>query len=777
MSEPSEHLTAALAERYTLVRELGSGGMATVYLARDLHHDRDVAVKVLRSELASALGVHRFLSEIRITARLTHPNILTLIDSGEADGFLYYVMPYVEGESLRGRLSREKQLPLDDALRITREVADALSHAHSHDVIHRDIKPENILLEAGHAVIMDFGIARAITAAGGERLTETGLAVGTPVYMSPEQAAGGGELDRRTDVYALGCVLFEMLGGQPPFTGPTTEAVLHQHLTADAPPIHNLRPATPPALAAAVARALAKAPADRFDTVAEFGAALTVPDPTKAGAGPRWKGWAVAGLAVAVLTAVALGMNLVRPVTAGEPRIALLPPVHRGTTEDEYLTEGITNEITSALVRISGMRVVCRLCRMRFKQRDLSTRVLGDLFDAEYLLEVMNRTEVTAGASMAHVSLWLTHVADDELLWTQSYDVQTEPAEMLRVAGQIAEQVAGALNVELLEPERRPLAAVSTGNQQAYLFYLRGRFHWRKRTAEGLQLAEEHFDRAIALDSNFALAWSGLADTYALFTLYGVRTMSPTETYNKAENAARRATDLNSTLAEAHASLGHAKMVASWDWPEAERELLLAIELDKDYATAHQWYAEYLRAVGEFDSAISEARLAVDLEPLVSVFRAELALAHISVRSYDSALVQLKEAVRLDQAWPTPHLHLLFLYVDSLLFGDAVQQAEHIGFPPELANSLIQGLMGQINPDLAAQVIATAEVASPLVTPVIAAIAYAKVGLTDSAFARLDRALQERDAYLLVLKGHPWFDSLRADSRYVDLLRAMGLEQ
>ena len=773
MSEPSERLTAALAERYTLVRELGSGGMATVYLARDLHHDRDVAVKVLRSELASALGVHRFLSEIRITARLTHPNILTLIDSGEADGFLYYVMPYVEGESLRGRLSREKQLPLDDALRITREVADALSYAHSHDVIHRDIKPENILLEAGHAVIMDFGIARAITAAGGERLTETGLAVGTPVYMSPEQAAGGGELDRRTDVYALGCVLFEMLGGQPPFTGPTTEAVLHQHLTADAPPIHNLRPTAPPALAAAVARALAKAPADRFDTVAEFGAALTVPGPTKAGAGPRWKGWAVAGLAVAVLTAVAFGMNLVGPVTVGEPRISLLPLDHLGTTEDEYLTDGITDEITSALVRISGLQVVCRLCTKRFKQRELSTRALGDSLDAEYLLGGTNRTEVTAGVSTAHVVLSLIRVADDGVLWGESYDVQIEPAEMHRVAGQIAEQIAGALNVELLEPERRALAAVSTVNQQAYESYLQGRFHWRKRTAEGLQLAEEHFDRAIAQDSNFAKAWSGLADTYALFTLYGVRTVSPVEAYNLAVNAARRAIGFDSTLAEAHASLGHALMVAAFDWTEAESKLLRAIELDTDYPTAHQWYAQYLRAVGQFEAAVSEARLAVDLDPLVSVFRTELALAHLFVRSYDSALVQLKEAVRLDPAWSFGHLNLLSLYVEQGLVKEATEEATRLGFPPETASELIEGLTGQISPEMAARVIAALETT---VTPVIAAMAYAKVGLTDSAFTRLDRALQERDAFLSLLKGHPWFDSLRDDSRYVDLLRLMGLE-
>ena len=213
MSDVLDRLTTALADRSAIERELGAGGMATVYLAEDLKHHRPVAVKVLRPELAAVLGAERFLREIEITARLTHPHILTLLDSGEVEGFLYYVMPYIEGESLRDRMNREKQLPLDDALQFAREVADALSYAHSHDVIHRDIKPENILLEAGHAVIADFGIARAVTAAGGEALTDTGIAIGTPQYMSPEQAAGSKELDGRSDVYSLGCVLYEMLGG------------------------------------------------------------------------------------------------------------------------------------------------------------------------------------------------------------------------------------------------------------------------------------------------------------------------------------------------------------------------------------------------------------------------------------------------------------------------------------------------------------------------------------------------------------------------------------
>src|SRR5438128_1987176 len=267
-------LQAALGDRYALERELGHGGMATVYLARDLRHGRPVAIKVLRPEIAATLGPERFLREIDTAARLTHPHILPLHDSGEAAGFLFYVMPYVEGESLRDRLSREKQLSLGDALQIAREVADALSYAHSRDVVHRDIKPENILFEAGHAVVTDFGIARAITAAGGEKLTGTGIAVGTPGYMSPEQATESERLDGRSDIYSLGCMLYEMLAGEPPYTGVNARSVIAKRFTDPVPSVRRLREGAPPAIDAAVSKALAKAPADRFVTAAQFAEAL-----------------------------------------------------------------------------------------------------------------------------------------------------------------------------------------------------------------------------------------------------------------------------------------------------------------------------------------------------------------------------------------------------------------------------------------------------------------------------------------------------------------------
>lgn len=327
-----DQLSAALAHRYLIVRELGPGGMATVFLAHDLKHDRPVAIKVLRPELTAALGPERFLREIHIAAQLNHPHILGLHDSGEAEGLLYYAMPYVDGESLRARIQRERQLPVPDAVRITSEVADALGYAHSHGVVHRDIKPENVLLSGGHCTVADFGIARALDVAGGEKLTETGLALGTPYYMSPEQASGDGHIDGRSDIYSLGCVLYEMLAGEPPFSGPTAQAILARHSVDPVPSLRTVRRTLPEALEQAVLTALAKVPADRFTTAAEFSQALTSPSLATRPiprARPRIIRWAVpTGAAVLLVGAVGTWLAL-HPrgpkILPSASRIAVLP--------------------------------------------------------------------------------------------------------------------------------------------------------------------------------------------------------------------------------------------------------------------------------------------------------------------------------------------------------------------------------------------------------------------------------------------------------------------
>ncbi|MBA3559905.1 MAG: serine/threonine protein kinase [Gemmatimonadaceae bacterium] len=316
MTNLTDRTRAALRDRYEVEREVGRGGMATVFLARDTRHDRPVAVKVLHPDLAASLGTERFLREVRTTARLSHPHILPLLDSGESDGLLYYVMPFVEGESLRARLERQGALPIPDALGIAREVADALGYAHGRGIVHRDVKPENILLESGHALVADFGIARAVGEAAADRVTATGLAVGTPQYMSPEQLEGRRDVDPRSDLYSLGCVVYEMLAGAPPFSGPTTHAILARRLTEPAPSVRKERDTVPATLDAAVQRALARTPADRFQTAAELAVALDLgasSAPPGARVGRRQNSWWLGALAAAVALIAVLAWWATRP--------------------------------------------------------------------------------------------------------------------------------------------------------------------------------------------------------------------------------------------------------------------------------------------------------------------------------------------------------------------------------------------------------------------------------------------------------------------------------
>jgi len=364
--------------------------MATVYLARDLKHDRFVALKVLHADLAAALGGERFLREIRLAARLQHPHVLSVHDSGDAAGQLWFTMPYVEGESLRARLERERQLSVADALRIAREAAEALDYAHRHGVIHRDVKPENILLTEGHSLLADFGIARALQ--GSDRLTETGMAVGTPAYMSPEQASGEHALDARTDVYALGCVLYEMLAGHPPFLGSTAREIVARHTLDPVPPLRASRPDLPAAVERAAFKALAKTPADRFPTAGAFGDALTA---APAVPSSRWWARRAARYAAAVaLLAVGSVLFWRRPIGRDTPSrgsarsIAVLPFANlSGDRNDEYFSDGMSEELITALHAVPGLRVAARTSAFAFRDRNVNAGEIGKELNVATLLE------------------------------------------------------------------------------------------------------------------------------------------------------------------------------------------------------------------------------------------------------------------------------------------------------------------------------------------------------------------------------------------------------
>jgi len=524
-------LSAALAGRYTIERELGRGGMAHVFLAHDLRHDRSVALKVLRPELAAALGPERFLREIALAAPLAHPHILALLDSGDADGLLYYVMPHVEGESLRARLDRESQLPLDDTLRIGQEVAGALDYAHRHQVVHRDIKPENILFQDGLAVVADFGIARALIGAGTRPLTQSGLTVGTPSYMSPEQAAGDAQVDGRSDVYSLGCVLYEMLAGEPPYTGATAQAIIAKRFSEPVPHIRTLRDVPEP-VERAITRALARVPADRFATAADFAAALV-----SAPAMPPAR-------------------------TAPPQSIAVLPFTNLSPDpENEYFSDGMTEEVINALAQLGDLHVAARTSSFAFKGKRGDLRTIGDRLGVRTLLE----GSVRRAGDRLRVTAQLTNAADGYQLWSERYDRGMD--DIFAVQDEIARAIVARLRVTLARPEA-PLVRPGTDDLEAYDLYLKGRYFWARR-GEGLQKAIDCFERAIAADPGFAAPYAGLADTYCILGVYGY--MPSTTVQERTRDAAERALALDDRLAEAHYSVGFYEWTFGWDLERAER--------------------------------------------------------------------------------------------------------------------------------------------------------------------------------------------------------------
>jgi len=421
VSDPQSRLRAAIADRYTIERELGRGGTATVYLAEELKHHRKVAIKVLNPELDAALGPERFLREITTAAGLNHPHILPLHDSGEADGFLYYVIPYIDGESLRERLNRERQLTLEDALQVAREVADALSYAHNHNVLHRDIKPENILLSAGHALVTDFGIARAITAAGGGQLTQVGSLVGTPAYMSPEQIDGSQYIDGRADIYSLGCVLFEMLVGEPPFKGSSLTAIIASQLTSPAPSPRLVRELVPEAVDAAVRKAMATLPADRFSTAAQFAEALGTQHSTE-------------------------------PLAAAVPdrSIAVLPFKNQSSDpESEYFSDGIAEEIINALTQLPGLHVAARTSSFAFKGKGADISEVGAKLKVATVLD----GSVRKAGNRVRITAQLVNVGDGYHLWSERYDSELD--DVFAIQDHIARAIAQRFEVMLAGPTGR----------------------------------------------------------------------------------------------------------------------------------------------------------------------------------------------------------------------------------------------------------------------------------------------------------------------------------
>ena len=748
MTAVPERLRAAVADRYRIEEEIGRGGMASVYLAEDLKHGRKVAIKVLLPGSTHAYEPQRFLREIRIAARLSHPQILPVHDSGECDGMLYFVMPYAGCETLRDRLTREGSLPLDAALRITRAVATALGYAHRHNVIHRDIKPENILLQEGEPVVADFGVATAISAAGGDNIyiTDRGFAVGTPAYMSPEQASAERDLDGRSDLYSLACVLFEMLSGQPPFAGSSPRKTMARHAVEPAPTIQSLRPSVPLSVDLALRRALAKEPADRFETMAEFCEALTaaVPLPTPV-------------------------------VSSGDNRaIAVLPFINSSADpENEYFSDGMTDELITALSQVEGLQVASRTSVFALKNLREDVRSIGARLNVSAVLE----GTVRRSGNRLRITVQLSSVSDGRTLWSERYD--REMADVFAIQDEIAQTIVRTLRATLLGNLGDLTPVRYTANVRAYSLYLKGRFWWNRRTQAAIKEGIRYFEQAIEEDPAYALAYSGLADSYALDLDY--RGAPVAEGMERARAEARKAIELDETLAEAHTSLGWVTFIYDWDWTGADREFTRAIQLNPRYSVARQWHSWFLAAMGRFDEALAEGRTAIELDPASVSIRRSMGWLQYYARQYDAALENLRRALAMNPTAEETHRLLGLVYLQKGMTDDAGTAFKEALTHSENDALAFAGLghvavrRGRLDEAHAVLQELHDRARVRYISPVAQAGLYVALGEVDAAFEWLEKAYRDRRGWLVYLKIEPILDDLRPDPRFQRLVERMRL--
>ena len=743
--------SGALGSQYRIERELGRGGMATVYLARDLKHSRQVALKVLWPELVVTLGAERFLREIQVTAGLTHPHILALHDSGESEGLLYYVMPYIDGESLRDRLNRERRLPAADIAKIGSEVADALDYAHRRGVIHRDIKPDNILLGAGHAVVADFGIARAVAVAGVANVTAGGAMIGTPSYMSPEQIADDPDIDGRSDIYSLGCVLFESLAGTPPFGGSTPQAVLFRRVTETAPRLRAIDSSISPALEAVVAKAMAKNPADRFATAGELSAALD-----------RGVGAGTAMETSQVSDAYRLA----------DASIAVLPFVNLSSDpETEYFSDGMTEEIMNALTQVRGLRVAARTSSFTFKGKNVDAREIGQQLRVRTLLE----GSVRKSGDRVRITAQLISASDGYHLWSQTYERTL--ADVFAVQDDLARAIAANLTQKVVGLTSAPLVQPPTENLDAYTLYLRGRHAMGLASIEGFGTAVDCFEQAVAHDPGYAQAWAWVAYGYAVlgFDEFGV--MPPAEAMPKAKAASTRAVALDDSLGDAHFSRALSAFLYEWDWTLANGEFELGMGGGSASAIAQHWYALFLCASGRAEQGLQVARRAQTLDPLSLTVQVTVARCLYYLRRFDEAIKLLRLHLESHPASIQAYPFLCRALLMQGMLSEALQAVERgisvVGRVP-----ILLAFAGNVHARLGHrdEALALLEELHQLagrrhVPPAYQAEILTGLGDLDQAFAQWNRAADDRSGWLPFLCHDPAWEAVRSDPRAIALLR------
>ena len=718
---PIDNLRKALEGAYTINRELGRGGMSAVFLAEDCKHGRAVAIKVLHPELAASVGPERFLQEIRLAARLNHPHILGLHDSGSVDGMLYYVMPYVEGESLRERLDREQQMSIEEAVHHGRAIASALDYANRQGVVHRDVKPENVMLYEGEAMVMDFGIAKAMSNVGSETLTQTGMMVGTPAYVSPEQAAGEMNLDGRSDQYSLGCMMYEMLTGERPFSAATAQAVMAKRFTETAKPMRTIRAAVPESIERAVSKSMATDPAGRFATTGQFGMAL----------------------ASGSMSTPSDTMVLPSPTVSMAKSVAVLPFANMSADpENEYFTDGMAEEIINALSKIQALRVASRTSSFSYKGKNEHIGEIGKKLKVSTVLE----GSVRKMGNKLRITAQLVNVADGYHLWSERYDREME--DVFAIQDEISQAIVTALQVILSEDEKKQIEKPRSVNLDAYDYFLRGRQHFHQLRRSSLESARLMFNKAIEVDPSYALAHAGVADCYSLlYTYFDAREFN----LRQADAASARALELQPDLAEAHLSRGLAVSLSK-RFDEAEQEFEQAIALGPQLFEAFYWYGQAKLSQGKFSEAIKLFDRAGSLRPEDYQIPNFLGLAMKSLGRTEEALASYRKQLRLGE--------------------------QHLEQHPDDSRACIMAANAHANMQdaeksalYAARAIAM-DPEDPMLLYNVACL-YGVLGRTDDCLTALEQAVNKGWGDKAWLEHDSDFDSVRGEARYLALIRAM----
>jgi len=798
MADLREQVQAALGTGFTLGRELGGGGMSRVFIATDETLGRHIVVKVLPPELAEDVNVDRFRREIRLAATLQEPLIVPVLTAGEANGLVYYTMPLVQGESLKARLDRERQLPQSDVVRIMRDVLTALSYAHRHGVVHRDVKPANVLLTGPHALVADFGIAKALTASlNGDRLTGSGVALGTPAYMAPEQVMGDQSVDHRADLFAVGSLGYEMLAGQVPFTGSTTHQVVARVVTENPTALLSLRPSTSPALADLVHRLLAKNPADRPQSAEEVLNELSAMSTSgerviEAKAAPKAQvrrptqrqiAWSLVAAAVVIAAFVAFPRlrsavtgirpdeNARRAPQASLRTIAVLPFANESAEkENEFLADGITDGLNAALTALPGLRVIGRTSAHAIKGQNLDERAIGSMLGAAFLVE----GSVARAADSMRVRVHLVSAADRASLWTNTY--YRKIGGVFAMEEEIVRAIVSSLQVQLTAGAPTPSAPRLTSSD-AYDLYVHGMALYNARTE--LPRAIEYFKAAIARDSLFAEPHAGLANVYVVL----INDFGRTDLRGPAKAEAMQAVALRPKSGEAHASLGGVLFIDR-DLAGAERQFRSAIALAPSCLAAHDKLALVLAFRGLRDESFSENRLARAIDPISEIIAAHAAWIFAMGRQYDSALVELRRAAAIDDGSEAELYHDIAgeYFVKKGRFADALveyRKAAALSKQDTLVSLNLaylyakEGKRADAERILAA-LLATGDSAANANAGGLAML-YAALGDKDRAFRWL--ATEARDSVLptLGIATEPEFDALHTDPRWPSLMRTLGL--